>query len=172
MTRRITSIHATPLPANALLAAHAARGAFTDCYSTEIARSVSLESYVERFYTGGLFKIERRILALVLSAPSTDAEARELAAGTRDTFSAWRVEARTADQLLMSDVQGRTRSWLMVAPAEQPGGTRLYFGSAVLPIVDRATGRARMSLGFSLLLGFHRVYSHALLRAAASRLMR
>lgn len=159
-----------PLPANALLATYAERGAFTDCYSVEVPRTVSLAQYVESFYTGRLFKIERWILAVVLSAPSTDADAHALAIGTRDTFSAWRVEARTEDQLLMSDVKGRTRSWLMVQPTGASARTRLYFGSGVLPVIDAATGQQRMSGGFSALLGFHKVYSRALLGAAVAGL--
>jgi hypothetical protein len=62
----------------------------------------------------------------------------------------------------------------MVAPAG-PGGsafTRLYFGSAVVPVVDETSGQARMGLAFKALLGFHRLYSRALLSAAHSRLAR
>ena len=47
--------------------------------------------------------------------------------------------------------------------------TRLYFGSAVVPARAK-DGRASLGAGFHSLLGFHRLYSHALLRAARSRL--
>ena len=52
------------------------------------------------------------------------------------------------------------------------GGTRLYFGSAVVPVDDARTGRRRIGTVFVLLLGFHRVYSRVLLWAARARLRR
>jgi hypothetical protein len=168
----VPSVREFPLPDDALLARYAARGAFTDCYVADVAGSVSLPSYVEAFYTGRLFKLERGLLGVFVSAPSTDEEAGALAAGRRDRFAAWTVEARTDDQLLMCDLAGRTRSWFRVSRSDDPGTTRLYFGSAVVPQVDRASGRARMSLTFRLLLGFHAVYSRALLSAAAARVGR
>lgn len=138
------------LPAGALLARYARAGAYTDCYTTEIGRAVTLAEYVEAFYTTAVFKLERRLLAWFASKPSTDAQARQLAASELSTFSAWRVEERGVNQLLMCDLTGNTRSWLMVAPG------RLYFGSAVLS----------RRFPFGVLLGFHKVYSRVLLRSA------
>ncbi len=117
-----------------------------------------------------MFKLERWLLRLLVSRPSTDAEVRELARNARDTFAAWTVEARAPDQLLLCDFMGRTRSWLMVAPAEAPGGTRLYFGSVVVPERNATTGESAMPATHSRLLGFHRLYSRMLLSAAARRL--
>lgn len=167
-----SSIQPCTLPPSALLAKYALGGAYTDCYATELPGPVSHAQYVEAFYTGALFKLERRLLAWFLGKPSTDAQARELATGTAGQFSAWRVEERSADQLLMCDLGGRTRSWLMVAPAGRADApaTRLYFGSAVVPVVDRRSGQASMGLVFKALLGFHKLYSRALLSAARSRL--
>ena len=156
-----------------MLAHYAKAGAYTDCYAGDVARAVSHADFVVAFYTGGLFKIERWLLALFIARPSTDAQARQLAAGERDTFAAWRVEGRKADQILMCDIAGRTRSWLMVSAAPGPAqGTRLYFGSAVVPVVSRSTGQPRMGLPFKALLGFHKLYSRALLRSAQVRLAR
>jgi hypothetical protein len=155
------SVRACALPEQSLLAKYARPGAYTDCYSAEIARTVSAAEYVEVFYTGSLFKLERLLLARIAFRPSTDEHAKELALGIRDTFAAWRVEERSAEQLLMRDFSGRTRSWLMVIPAGS-GGSRLYFGSAVVP----------MGFRFKALLGFHKLYSRALLDAARSRLAR
>ena len=160
-----------PLPADALLSRYAREGAYTDCYATTVPRVVTQADYVEAFYTGRLFKLERWLLARFLSRPSTDAQARELARGERTQFAAWHVEDRRADQLLLCDLAGRTRSWLMSAPLAA-GGTRLYFGSVVVPVVDRTTGRPELGAGFRLLLGFHKGYSRALLAAAWRRLMR
>lgn len=159
-----------PLPANALLTTYADAGAYTDCFTTDIPRTVSHAEFVEAFYTGRLFKLERLLLRVLLSKPSTDLQARQLAAGELNEFAAWRVEARAEDQLLMCAIDGRTRSWLMVSAAEVPGGTRLYFGSAVVPSRNASTGKSEMGFVFKALLGFHKLYSRALLSAAARRL--
>jgi hypothetical protein len=97
---------------------------------------VSHAEFVEAFYTGGLFKVERFLLRVFISRPSTDLQARQLAAGELNEFAAWRVEARAVDQVLLCAIDGRTRSWLMVSAAAVPGRTRLYFGSAVVPKVS------------------------------------
>jgi hypothetical protein len=152
---------------------YAQAGAYTDCYAADIAKPVSHAAFVEAFYTCRLFKLERLVLALLLRKPSTDEQARALATGIADSFAAWRVEARDADQLLVCDFLGRTRSWLMVGPpgaGDAAGGTRLYFGSAVVPIVGKVSGKPTMGFAFKALLGFHRLYSRALLFAARSRL--
>ena len=166
------SIRACALPGHALLDVHRANGAYTDCYATDIVGAVSHEQFVAAFYTTRVFKLERLILKWVLAKPSTDAEAAQLAAGAIDTFAAWRVEKRAHKQLLMVDFQKRTRSWLMVETLKADGGprTRLYFGSAVVPIKNAKTGGSAMGLAFRALLGFHKLYSRILLSAARSRL--
>jgi hypothetical protein len=166
------SIEACPLPDGALLDRYRANGAFTDCYVTGIGLPVTNAQFVAAFYTTPVFRLERLILAWALSRPSTDTQAEQLASGRVDTFSAWRVEERRDDQLLMSDVKGRTRSWFMVLP-DQAGTaprTRLYFGSAVLPVVNSGTGASGMSAGFRALRSFHHYYSEVLLYSARSRL--
>jgi hypothetical protein len=151
-----------------LLVKYARDGGYADCYVTELPLVVTHAEFVEAFYTTWLFKLERRILAWLVEKPSTDAEARALADGARDAFAAWSVEARTGNQLLMCDFQSRTRSWLMVEPG--PASTRLLFGSGIVPRVDR--GKKRMGPGFRALLGFHKLYSRALLASARARLAR
>ena len=170
-------IQPPPLPPPARLTNYTNSGAYTDCFATEIARTVSHAEFVEAFYTGGLFKVERFLLRVFISRPSTDLQARQLAAGELNEFAAWRVEARAVDQLLLRAIDGRTRSWLMVSAAEVPGRTRLYFGSALLPKQTpanspHATGKSSLGFVFKALLGFHNWYSRALLRAAAARLER
>ena len=102
--------------------------------------------------------------------PSTDLEARELAAAELNEFAAWRIGARAVDQLLLRATEGRTRSWLMVSAAQKPGRTRAYFGSAVVLAVDATTGKSSMGFVFKALLGPHKRRSRALLSAAAARL--
>lgn len=168
----VFSIQRCPLPAQALLGKYSRSGAYTDCYGVDVVRAVTQADYVEAFYTGALFKLERLLIAAFMAKPSTDAQVRQLAAGELAHFAAWRVEDRAPDQLLMCDISGRTRSWLMVSAASTAPGTRLYFGSAVVPALDKRTGEARMGLLFNALLGFHALYSRALLSAAHTRLNR
>jgi len=168
------SIQRCELPQAALLGRYRQAGAYTDCYTTRVERRVSHAEYVEAFYTTPLFKVERLLLAWFVSRPSTDAEAGRLATGELDTFAAWSVEARGESQLLLCDFSGRTRSWLMVAAEEGGGatGVLLYFGSAVVPVARGRFGMKSMGLAFGLLLGFHKLYSRALLFSARSRLAR
>jgi len=162
-----------PLPDHALHAKYAVPGGYVDCFVTHIARPVTHGEFVAAFYTTWLFKLERFVLTWFVAKDSTDREAHELARGERTSFAAWTVEARAENQLLMCDFQGKTRSWLMVAPISgETAGTRLLFGTAIVPITDHKTGERQLSAGFRALLGFHKVYSRALLSAACSRLER
>lgn len=168
------NIQSCPLPADALLNLYSDSGAYADCYVTDVTRTVSHAEYVEAFYTTAVFKLERLILKWFVARPSTDDEVRQLAAGNRNTFAAWTVEARAADQLLLGDFSGRTKSWLMVAtlPGAESSGTQLYFGSAVVPARKSGRGRAGLGLVFTALLGFHKLYSRILLWSAAARISR
>lgn len=166
------AIQTGELPPMALLRRYQDQGAFTDCYVVDVPGIIDHARYVEAFYTTPLFKIERFILRWLARKPSSDQQARELAAGRRDRFAAWTVEARATDQLLMCDHLGRTRSWLMCADVTHTGPrrTRLYFGSAVVPHHVNASGQGRLNWLFRSLMGFHQRYSRLLLRAAVSRL--
>ncbi|MDJ0653857.1 MAG: hypothetical protein QNJ40_06880 [Xanthomonadales bacterium] len=140
---------------------------YTDCFCLTVDAAVGLDEYVLAFYTTPLFKLERLILAVMVKRPSTDQQARELAAGARHEFAAWTVEARSEHQLLMCDFQRRTRSWFMVV--REGEGSMLYFGSAVVPKPD---SEGELGRSFTLLLGFHKLYSRLLLGAAGRRLRR
>jgi hypothetical protein len=161
-----------PVPETALHAKYARNGGHADCFATDIARPVTHAEFVEAFYTTWLFKLERLVLACLVSKPSTDAEVRALARGERDQFAAWFLEARAPDELLMHDFQNRTRSWLKVEtlPGAVPG-TRLYFGTGIRTITDKSGGQ-RIGSSFKLLMGFHLLYARALLSTARSRLER
>lgn len=161
------SVVAEPASADTLLAIYTGEGGYTDGYRIDVAGDIDLQRFVAAFYTTPLFRLERFVLTLI-GKPSTDAQVAALARGETDAFAAWTVEGRRADELLMCDFQNRTRSWFQTQPAPD-GGTRLRFGSAVVP-VRGADGRKRMSAVFRALLGFHRLYSVALLAAAARRL--
>ena len=156
-------------PDGALLDRYRGGGGYTDCFVAVVPDRVTQTAYIEAFYTTALFKLERFVLALLVSRPSTDDEARRLAAGETDRFAAWTVEAREADQILLCDFMGSTRSWLMSVadPAAPSPTTRLYFGSAVVP----RKGAAGLGVGFRVMVPFHRLYARALLKAAVRRLM-
>ena len=165
------SVEKCAVPTNSLLAKYSTDGTYTDCYATEIPRGISFPEFVFAFYTTLIFRLERLILKWMVSKPSTDTQARQLADGVSERFAAWHVEDRSENEILMCDFQGRTRSWLMVTPASTNGDrTRLYFGSAVVPIQNSKTGDRSLGFGFQALLGFHKIYSILLLYFARSRI--
>ena len=179
-SRRIVmfSIKIRPMPDRALLKQYRDKSptddaeVYADCFSVGVDGAVVLSEFVFSFYTTPVFKLERAILKYLAAKPSSDYEAKQLSDGSIDTFAAWIVEERTDDQLLMCDYRGRTRSWFMVSPIATTGRpkTLLYFGSAVVPIENRKTGKLEIGSGFSLLLGVHKLYSQILLHSAKLRL--
>ena len=164
----------TKRPRESLLTRYSLEGAYTDCYMTVVNEKLSLEKYVVAFYTTLLFKIERLILKWFVDKPSTDYEARQLAQKEIDKFAAWHLEGRNENQILMCDFQHRTRSWFMVEEFSENDKvkTRLYFGSAVVPMKKKSNGSTSLGFIFTLLLGFHKLYSRALLASARMRLTR
>ena len=155
------------LPIGSLIAEQAELlGYYTDCFSIELTQSVTFPAFINAFYTTPLFRLERLILALTPKGRMKDVDVVALANGECDRMSVWTVETRRADEILLS--AGRTKSWLMVVPHQ--GGTRLFFGSVVVPEPPkRAGGAPRLGPVFDSLLRAHRVYSRLLLGAAAQR---
>ena len=158
------------VPPNSFLRRYKNVQGYADCYVIKVPGTVTQAAYIEAFYTSPLFKIERTLLQYLASKPATNADAKALAGGGATRFSAWRVEAQSSTELLLADFTGRTRSWLMAVPVtsgNDPLGTLLYFGSAVVPL----SGQGAHSMGwlFHALLGFHRLYSRLLLGAAGQR---
>jgi hypothetical protein len=167
-----TGVEAYPLPAGALLQRYREMpGAYTDCFSVCVGRTVGAAEFIEAFYTTGLFKRERFVLFLI-GRGCTDAEARRLARGETDRFAAWTVEARAENELLVCDFARLTRSWLMAAPAADGASTRLYFGSAVVPGAKDKDGNPQPTAGFRYLQPVHAFYARALLRAAVRKVSR
>lgn len=166
------SIEKCEVPSNTLLADYSVDGNYTDCYTTEVRGRVSFPEFIFAFYTTLLFRLERLILKLTVSKPSTDKEARQLSEGASETFAAWHVENRSKNEILMCDFRGRTRSWLMAAPVSAADGhrTRLYFGSVVVPVQNSKTGKPSLGFAYQALLRFHKVYSVLLLSSARLRL--
>ncbi|MEH6450534.1 MAG: hypothetical protein V7765_17820 [Oleispira sp.] len=164
---------ATELPSDALSTSYQEQGAFVDCYYMDIAKDISLEQYIQAFYTTTLFKLERSLLSLATFKRTKDVEAVELSLGKSDQYSIWTVEGRESNQIMLRDFTGNTRSWLMVQkPNENQMGTRLYFGSVVVPKSVSKNGQGSFGVLFHLLDKFHEVYSRALLNAAYRKLLR
>jgi hypothetical protein len=171
----VSSIQPCEVPLNSLLRAYKHGAGFADCYVAEVQGAVTQAAFIEAFYTSPLFKVERTLLQYLTSRPVADADAKQLAVGKATRFSAWRVEGQSSSELLLADFTGRTRSWLMAEPVAAPGhgvSTRLYFGSAVVPLAGSAGQKPRMGWLFQALLGFHSLYSRLLLQAASRRVAR
>jgi hypothetical protein len=169
----VFSIRRGELPSESFLHGYRESGAYTDCFVAEVTGVVSQEDFVNAFYTTFAFKLERWILKWLVAKPSTDAEVVQLASGCLDMFAAWRVEKRCENQLLLCDYLKRTRSWLMIerVGSDTEQRTRLYFGSAIVPIEHAKSGKASLGPVFRALLGFHKIYSVVLLRSAKSRVL-
>jgi hypothetical protein len=171
----VLSVMREVVPEDSLLRTYRGRvkperwGTYADCFAVTVDREVDLHDFVVAFYTSALFRIEGIILRTLIGVSSSVPEARAVAGGSSDKFSAWYVGQRTATQLLMCDRYERTRSWFCVAPAAG-GGTRLRFGSAVATQRDKRTGVAALRGGTRWLLGFHILYSQLLLLAAKRNL--
>lgn len=163
------SVYEVPLPEGALLKEFVDRGEYTDCFVANVTADVTFPEYVESFYTTRLFKVERHILKWLISRSSTDEEARKISRNEIDEFAAWTVHRRSNNQLVMMDLRQQTCSWFMLVPQES--GSLLYFGSAVMRNGETPRGKA-LTWPYRCLLGFHRLYSRALLQAAVSRIGR
>jgi len=171
-----TAIEVMPLPAQSKLDyCHKEPGikipdVHTDCFSLSIKKNISIEEFVEAFYTSWLFKIERIIIGFVVGKPSTDKQVFELSMGQREQFSAWNLEYRDESQVVLADFMGKTKSWLMVQNRDETS-TRLFFGSAVMPRYNPDGSLGRPSIFFRLLGGFHLLYSRSLLWTASRNLL-
>ena len=167
------SIQNCPVPPKTLLEKYSTDGGYIDCYSTEVPGQVALSEFIFAFYRTILFRLERFLLTWIVSKPSTDKQVRQLSRGEIEIFAAWHVENRNEHELLLCDFPGRTRSWLMAVPVQTIRGsqTRLYFGSAVVPVRNVKTGKLSLGWGYQALLGFHRIYSVLLLYFAKARIL-
>jgi hypothetical protein len=159
------SIEKCPVLQNTFLENYLIDGNYVDCYTTIIDKQVSFSEFVFAFYTTWLFKTEAFILKYTVRKPSSDVDAKKLANAEIDAFAAWTVESRSENQMLMCDMASRTRSWFMFENVEDK--TKLYFGSAVVP-KKRGEG---LGFIFTLLLGFHQIYSILLLYFAKRKLL-
>lgn len=158
------------MPQEALLRRYRGGGHLADCFGTEIPCVVDLPGYAGAFLTSPLFELELWLIGKLARKPSTAAQAWQLARGQGDRLAVWHVEAREANQLLLCDLSGQTRTWMMVAPGSEQGRTQLWFGSGVIARSAGPGEPARIGWGFRALGSFHVLYSRMLLQAAADKL--
>jgi hypothetical protein len=144
-------------------------GYYTDCFSIDKDSAVTLADFITAFYKTPLFRLERLLLKVTPKGGMSDADVDALARSKGDSISMWQVEQRREAEILLS--AGRTKSWLMVSPHN--GGTRLFFGTVVVPEPPKRAGQApRLGPVFDSLMGAHKVYSRLLLGSAAQKLSR
>ena len=158
----MSKILLTELPKGAFLKTYEAQpDTHTDCYKTSLQKHVSLEGFINAFFTSWLFRIERLILRLAMKKPSSDYDIAEFAKGTTNIMAAWETEQRDEDQILLQVPHTPIRTWLM--RRTDGDQTHLYFGSAILPVRTDKDGKPALGRIFVLLMGFHRLYARALL---------
>jgi hypothetical protein len=168
------SVKIGEIPENGLLNAYGLQsGCYTDCFYIDVPGSISFSTYVYAFFNTPVFKLERVLLKLFASSPSSDNDVENLASGASDGLSIWNVEERGDNQMIMSVGDGPIRTWLMCCNSDiSSGTTRLYFGSAVLPTQHDAPRDHKMGRTFRILLGFHKQYSRVLLLSAKRKLQK
>jgi hypothetical protein len=161
----MVTITARALPDDSLLAGFAAASCYTDCFTADLPRAVSLSDLITAFYNSPAFRPERWVLHAI-GKGSGAADVQQLAAAQTNSFAAWNLVERTDTQILLEDFQKSTCSWLAIeplaatAPTIQPR-TRIYFGSGV---------KAPDGLLVKTLMPLHRWYAKTLLRSAAGSL--
>lgn len=139
-------------------------GCYTDCFFVDVPGDISLSEYISAFFNNFPMRVERSMLTLLASKPSSIEDVQHLALGTNDKLAIWETEEREQNQLLMSVGNGPIRSWWMIAPpSNNEKHTRLFFGSAFLPRSENSSGEPKKGIIFHALLGFHKFYSRLLL---------
>jgi hypothetical protein len=161
----MSAIVTRPLPPESLLAGHAKADDYTDCFTVDLPRAVTLSDFIAAFYNSPAFRPERWVLHLIGKGSNAD-DVRKLAASEVSNFAAWNLVSRNETEILLQDFHNRTCSWLCVEPLATTaptikGHTRLYFGSCVRQ-PDGALVKA--------LMPFHRWYAKALLGSAVRAL--
>ncbi|QUL37018.1 hypothetical protein [Erythrobacter sp. JK5] len=149
----MADISSTTVPEQSLLAQFGGAGDYRDCFVRDVAGTVSLAEFIERFYCSAAFRPERLVLGL-MGRGESNADARAVARGEADRFAVWRVVERRETEALLEARETGTASWFAVEPLGN--GTRLCFGSWV--------GNLEQS-GWKALLRLHVWYSRFLLGA-------
>lgn len=167
------SVQNGPLPEDSYLRDYGPKtGSYTDCFYLDVKRDVLLGDYIRAFFNTPIFRLERVILATFLGAGSSRQDVLDLASGAGTKLAAWQMEERSDDQILLAVTDGPVRTWLMVGQSPEGKGTRLYFGSAVVPMATNDQGEPEIGDVYKRFMGFHKLYSRILLKSAARKLRR
>lgn len=157
----MAGVTACDVPEGSLLAAFGGPQDYRDCFCREVAGTVTLAEYVERFYCSAAFRPERIVLGLI-GRGASNADAQALAHRHADRIAVWKVVARRQEEILLESRDTGTASWLAVEPIRtgaaaagaRTARTRLRFGSWV--------GNLEQS-GWRLMQRPHQWYSRFLL---------
>lgn len=157
------------VPEGSFLKAYEGReGCETDCFQADVPGHPDIDRFVHIFFDTWVFRIERRLLALLGEDYATSEDVAALAGRSSDTLAAWTVQDRSADEIILAFKRPRGRTWLQATQLDGSlGSTRLRFGSALLPNIDSEGQTASISWGLKIGLPLHRLYARLLLAAAA-----
>lgn len=134
---RVRQVEVLP---DSLLARYGCAQDYRDCFAREVAGSVTLEQFIERFYCSAAFRPERFVLGL-FGRGANNADACALARGETDSFAMWEVVERSdlpsgseaigqkRPEILLHSKDTGTASWLAVEAGIDK--TTLLFGSWV-----------------------------------------
>ncbi|WP_299989607.1 hypothetical protein [uncultured Ruegeria sp.] len=160
------------IPEGSLLHQFAKRpGYHADAFVAHVGFVPSQSEYIMAMFDSPVFRIERALLALAAFKPSFAKDVAALALVENDQIACWKTVQRTQQELQMKVEKGRVRTWLMVEPA-QGGASKLWFGSAIVPKPAQTGKAGGIGFVFRTLMGFHKLYSRVLLRAAIRGLKR
>ncbi|MEO0665459.1 MAG: hypothetical protein AAFY97_06945 [Pseudomonadota bacterium] len=149
------SVRRSAIPDGSLIARYKGQGNHVDAYVASTARYVDLPTYIAAFFSTSVFRAERLLLS-ISGKQSSDDQVADLAAGRGEHIAAWKVEERSANELLLEATGTPIRTWLAV----EPDGTALWFGSVVL------AKKGRIPLLARVMMPGHALYSRILLSAA------
>ena len=144
-------VRAIAVPEGSLLAGFGGPDDYRDAFCREVAGTVSLEQFIERFYCSMAFRPERLVLGLI-GRGASNADASALARGEANGIAVWEVVERTDSEILLESKDTGTASWLAVEAGET--GTKLLFGSWVGSLNDS---------GWRFMFHPHQWYSRLLL---------
>lgn len=147
----MATVHAIPVPEASLLAQFGKQSDYRDCFARDVTGDLTLDEFIERFYSALAF-LPERLLLKVLGTPASSKDARAFARGETDRFGAWEVVERKGSEMLALSKDTNTASWFAIEPLDT--GTRLKFGSWVGSIGES---------GWKALLRPHVWYSRQLL---------
>jgi hypothetical protein len=82
------SIKSAAIPDGGLINSYAIQaGCYTDCFVAEISQDVTLSDFILAFFNTPIFRLERLLLGLFASRPSTDDDVANLTSGAGNSLA-------------------------------------------------------------------------------------